>query len=60
MVKKYLINGMHFYMTYMFLQGFPGGPDAKNLPAMQETQVGSLGWEESPGEGNDNPSSILA
>ena len=24
----------------------------KNLPAMQETQVQSLGWEESPGEGN--------
>ena len=24
----------------------------KNLPAMQETQVQSLGWENSPGEGN--------
>ena len=27
----------------------------KNLPAMQETQVQSLGWGRSPGEGNDNP-----
>ena len=26
----------------------------KNLPAMQETQVQSLGWED-PGEGNGNP-----
>ena len=24
----------------------------KNLPAMQETQVRSLGWEDPPGEGN--------
>ena len=24
----------------------------KKLPAMQETQVQSLGWEDSPGEGN--------
>ena len=27
---------------------------------MQETQVQSLGWEDSPGEGNFNHSSILA
>ena len=27
----------------------------KNLPAMQETRVQSLGWEESLGEGNGNP-----
>ena len=26
----------------------------KNLPAMQETQVPSLGQEDSPGEGNGN------
>ena len=26
----------------------------KRLPAMQETQVRSLGWEDSPGEGNRN------
>ena len=27
---------------------------AKNLPALQETQVQSLGQEDSPGEGNGN------
>ena len=25
---------------------FPGGVEVKNLPAMQETQVQSLGWED--------------
>ena len=32
----------------------PEGIHKNNLPAMQETWVPSLGWEESPGEGNDN------
>ena len=27
----------------------------KRLPAMQETRVRSLGWEDPPGEGNSNP-----
>ena len=27
----------------------------KNLPAMQETWMWSLGWEDSPGEGNGSP-----
>ena len=27
----------------------------KNLPAMQETQVQSLGWEDPPGEGKGYP-----
>ena len=27
----------------------------KNLIAMQVTKVQSLGWEDSPGEGNGNP-----
>ena len=27
----------------------------KNLPTMQETQVQSLGWEDSPGKGNGYP-----
>ena len=27
----------------------------KKLPAMQETQVQSLGWEDPLGEGNGNP-----
>ena len=32
----------------------------KRLPAMRETEVQSLGWEDSSGEGNGNHSSILA
>ena len=27
----------------------------KNLPAMQETWIWSLGWKDSPGEGNGSP-----
>ena len=29
--------------------------ESKDLPAKWETWVGSLGWEDSPEEGNDNP-----
>ena len=32
----------------------------KNLPAMQETRVQSLGWEDPPEKGMATPSSILA
>ena len=40
--------------------GFPGGSDVKNLPAMQETQVRSLGGEDPLDKGMATPSSILA
>ena len=33
----------------------PVAPLVKNLPAVQETWVRSLVWEDSPGEGNENP-----
>ena len=39
--------------------GFPGGSDG-NLPAMQETWVRSLGWEDPLEEGMATQSSILA
>ena len=42
------------------LQGFPGGSDSKNLPAMLETQVRSLGWEDPLEEGMATHASILA
>ena len=32
--------------TYGFPGGFPGGSVVKNLPAMQETQIRPLGWED--------------
>ena len=40
--------------------GFPVGSDGKNLPALQETQVGSLGWEDPLEKGMATHSSILA
>ena len=45
--------------TPVFL-GFIGGSKVKNLPAMQETWVQSLGWEDPLEEGMATHSSILA
>ena len=50
------IQGLHWW-------GFPGGSVVRNLPAMQEpqeTQVGSLDWEDPLKEGMTTQSSILA
>ena len=41
-------------------EGFPGGSVVKNLPAMQETWVWSLGWEDPLEEDMATHSSILA
>ena len=38
---------------------FPGGSAGKNPPAMQETWVRSLGWEDPLEKGMATPSSIL-
>ena len=43
-----------------FLQGFPGGSGVKNLPAMQDIWVWSLGWEDPLEKGMATYSSILA
>ena len=40
--------------------GFPDSSLVKNLPAMQETPVQSLGWEDPLEEGMATHSSILA
>ena len=37
------------------IKGFPIGSVENNLSAMQETWVQSLGWEDSPGEGQGYP-----
>ena len=42
------------------LTSFPVAQTVKNLPAMQETQVGSLGWEDPLEKGKATHSSILA
>ena len=39
---------------YMLLWGFPGAQMVKNLPAMWEAWIQSLGWGRFPGEGNGN------
>ena len=44
----------------MMLGGFPGGSVVKNLPAMPETQVPSLGGEDPLEEGVAIHSSMLA
>ena len=41
-------------------EGFPSGSEIKNLPAMQETWVRSLGQEEPLEKGVATHSSILA
>ena len=42
------------------LKGFPGGSDVKNMPAMQETRVQSLSWEDPLQKGMATHSSIPA
>ena len=38
-------EGIFFDLIKSYFMGFPGGSAVKNLPAMQETWVRSLGWE---------------
>ena len=38
----------------VIIKGLPGSSVGKELPAVQETQIRSLGQEDSPGEGNGN------
>ena len=35
-----------YYSAPVFTDGCPGGSTVKNPPAMQETQVAALGWED--------------
>ena len=51
---------LHYGELYNYFRGFPGGSAVKNLPAMQEMQVQSLGWEDPLEEGMATHSSILA
>ena len=52
--------GGGFYLYYIWEGGFPGGLEVKNLPAMLETQVPSLGWEDPLEKEMATHSSILA
>ena len=45
-------------LNWTYLLGFPAGSTVKNLPAMQETRIWSLGWEYSLQKGMATYSSI--
>ena len=54
---------IHMVTAFFLLYGEKGASlvaqTVKNLPAMQETQVQSLGWDYPPEEGDGNPLHIL-
>ena len=55
------LSSSHWGVWYRMLWGFPGSSDSiKNLPAMRETQVPSLGWEDPLEKGMATHFSILA
>ena len=56
MGKEYKKNGY----VYMHRWGFPHGSDSKESPAMWETWVQLLGWEDPLEEGMATHSSILS
>ena len=59
--KKLSIYWPSVYFVYLPHQtGFPIGSVVKNLPAKQETQVWSLGWEDTLQKEMVNHSNILA
>ena len=47
-------NRLNLYPLLLFM-GFPGGPVVKKLLPVQEMWVWSMGWDDPPGGGNDNP-----
>ena len=53
-------NCRHFYTYLAAGMGFPSGSGVKNLPAMRETWLQSLGWEDPLEKGMETHSSILA
>ena len=59
-LQKSTKNYLNFCLQAPFPEGFPGGSVAKNLPAMQETQVPSLGWEDPVEKGVATHSTVLA
>ena len=59
--ELYILTWLIYVSVYFTTSlGFLGGLVVKNLPAMQETQVPSLGWEDPLKEEMATHSSILA
>ena len=48
-------QGISFVIQHQLTRASLVAQTVKNLPAMQETMVQSLGQEDPPGEGNGNP-----
>ena len=53
-------NTTFFYSISLSDMGVAGAQMVKNLPAVQETQIGSLGWEHNLEKGTANHFSFLA
>ena len=62
LISCYFLEGVYIYIYKVRLtsKAFPGGSVVKNLPAMQETQVQSLGREDPLEKGMATHSHILA
>ena len=58
--KRKKIFGNRIISTYILISGFPNGSVVKNLPAVPETQVRSLGQEDPMEEEMATHSSIPA
>ena len=58
--EKHLFPEKNFAHLQLVLRGFPGSPDGKNLPAVQETQVQSLGQKDPLEKEMETHSSIPA
>ena len=54
-LSKGVVSSNIIYDVIELLQASCVAQKVKHLPAKQETQVQSLGQEDSPGEGNGNP-----
>ena len=57
--KRTKIFGNRIISTYILISGFPNGSVVKNLPAVPETRVRSLGQEDPMEEEMATHSSIL-
>ena len=55
-----LVSLNQFFVKQLFHKDFPSGSEVKNPPAMQETKVQSLGWEDPLEKEMATHSSILA
>ena len=58
--NELILNKKALYLRAIVATGFPGRSVVKNLPAVQETWVRSLAWEDPPEKEIATHSSIVA